>query len=139
MQAKRYLHGAVRLSTEHNGRRRARPVWVLRYRLPSGKDSRKTLGKAWIKPSRPPAGFMTKAQADADGQRFLDGHATSVPEDRRTLAIALEDFIARSERERRLRTSTLVEYRRIGAWLVRRHSPGVDVGEGRKRGTTPVL
>jgi hypothetical protein len=61
MQAKRYLHGAVSLSTEHKAKPRAHPVWVLRYRLPSGKDSRRTLGKAWLKASRPPANFMTKA------------------------------------------------------------------------------
>ena len=117
MQAKRYLHGAVSLSTAYKGRPRTHPVWVLRYRLPSGKDSSKTLGQAWIKASRPPAGFMTKAQAEAAGQRFLDAHATSVPADRRTLARALQDFIAHSERERRLRESTLAEYRRIAVWL----------------------
>jgi integrase len=117
MQAKGYLHGAVSLSTERKGAPRSHPVWVLRYRLPSGKDSRKTLGKAWIKTSRPPAGFVTKSQAEAAAQRFLDAHATSVPEDRRTLARALDDFIAHSQRERRLRASTLAEYRRIAAWL----------------------
>jgi hypothetical protein len=46
MQAKGYLHGSVSLSTEHRGKPRQHPVWVIRYRLPSGKDSRKTLGKA---------------------------------------------------------------------------------------------
>ncbi len=54
-------------------------MWVLRYRLPSGKDSRKTLGKAWFKASRPPANSMTKAQAQAAGQRFLDAQATRCP------------------------------------------------------------
>jgi hypothetical protein len=43
MQAKGYLHGSVSLSTEHRGKPRQHPVWVIRYRLPSGKDSRKTL------------------------------------------------------------------------------------------------
>ena len=117
MQAKGYLHGSVSLSTEHKGKPRAHPVWVLRYRLPSGKDSRKTLGKAWLKRSRPPAGFMTKAQAETAAQRFLDEHATSVPDDRRTLKRALDDFIAYSECERKLRASTTAEYRRIANWL----------------------
>ena len=57
MHAKAYLHGAIELSTEHKGRPRKHPVWVLRYRLPSGKDSRKTPGRAWLKSSRPPAGL----------------------------------------------------------------------------------
>jgi integrase len=117
MQAKGYLHGSVRLSTEHKGNPRAHPVWLLRYRLPSGKDSRKTLGKAWLKKSRPPANFMTKAQAEAAAQRFLDEHASSLPDDRRTLRRALDDFIAHSERERKLRASTTAEYRRIANWL----------------------
>lgn len=115
MQAKSYLHGSVSLSTDHKGHSRTHPVWVLRYRLPSGKDSRKTLGKAWVKASRPPANFMTKAQAEAAGQAFLDEHASSVPDDRRTLRRALDDFIAYSERERKLRASTVHEYRRIAS------------------------
>ena len=106
MQAKGYLHGSVSLSTEHKGKPRQHPVWLLRYRLPSGKDSRKTLGKAWLKQSRPPANFMTKAQAETAAQRFLDEHATSLPDDRRTLKRALDDFITHSERERKLRAST---------------------------------
>jgi integrase len=120
MQAKRYLHGAVSLSTEHKGQPREHPVWVLRYRLPSGKDSRLTLGKAWLKASRPPANFMTKTQAEATAQRFLDEHATTLPDDRRTLRRALDDFIAHSERERKLRASTLAEYHRIANWLCAR-------------------
>jgi hypothetical protein len=56
---------------------------------------------------------MTKAQAEAAAQRFLDEHATSLPDDRRTLKRALDDFIAHSERERNLRASTTAEYRRI--------------------------
>ena len=95
-------------------------MWPLRYRLPSGKDSRKTLGKACLKASRPPANFMTKAQAEATAQRFLDEHASSLPDDRRTLRRALDDFIAHSERERKLRASTIAEYRRIAAWLCAR-------------------
>ncbi len=120
MQAKGYLHGSVSLSTEHKGKPRQHPVWLLRYRLPSGKDSRKTLGKAWLKQSRPPANFMTKAQAETAAQRFLDEHATSLPDDRRTLKRALGDFITHSERERKLRASTTVEYRRIANWLCAR-------------------
>ncbi len=120
MQAKRYLHGAVSLSTEHKGKPRQHPVWLLRYRLPSGKDSRKTLGKAWLKASRPPANFMTRTQAEATAQRFLDEHASSLPDDRRTLGRALDDFIAHSERKRNLRASTTAEYRRIAKWLCAR-------------------
>lgn len=113
MHAKGYLHGSVSVSTEHKGKARQHPAWVLRYRLPSGKDSRKTLGKAWQKASRPPTGFMTELQAQAVGQRFLDEHASSVPDDRRTLGRAFVDFLAYCERERGLRASTVHEYGKI--------------------------
>ena len=120
MQANRYLHGSVSLSTEHKGKPRKHPVWVLRYRLPSGKDSRKTLGNAWLKASRPPAGFLTEAQAQAVGQRLLDSHADSVPDERRTFDRAAQDFILYCRRERGLRESTLHEYRRLADRLCER-------------------
>lgn len=63
---------------------------------------------------------MTMAQAEAAAQRFLDEYATSLPDDRRTLRRALDDFIAHSERQRKLRASTLAEYRRIANWLCAR-------------------
>ena len=100
MQAKSYLHGSVHLSSERKGKPRAHPVWVLRYRVPSGKDSRKTLGRAWLKSSRPPAGFMTETQARAEAQRFLDEHMSSVPEHRHTFGLACEAFLTYCERER---------------------------------------
>jgi integrase len=113
MQAKGYLHGSVLLSTDLKGQPRKHPIWVLRYRLPSGKDSRKTLGRAWTKASRPPRGFITESQARVAAQRFLDAHADSVPDERRTFDQAATDFIAYCKRERGLRESTLHEYRRM--------------------------
>ena len=120
MQAKTYLHGSVRLSETHSGRRRDVPVWELRYRLPSGKDSRKVLGKAWLKASRPAAGYMTEAQANVRAQAFLDDHAGSVPDDRRTFGRAVDDFLRVCEVEKGLRGSTLHEYAKIGQRLADR-------------------
>jgi integrase len=113
MQAKSYLHGSVHLSTERKGKVRAHPVWELRYRLPSGKDSRRILGRAWLKSSRPPEGFLTETQARAEAQRFLDDHASVSPEHRRTFGLASLAFLAYCEGERALRASTLHDYRRI--------------------------
>jgi integrase len=120
MQAKSYLHGSVQLSTSKSGKERRHPVWVLRYRLPSGKDSRKTLARAWLKTSRPPAGYMTETQARAAAQRFLDDHASAAPEHRHTFRLACEAFLAYCEQERGLRASTLHEYRRIAQRLSER-------------------
>jgi hypothetical protein len=44
---------SVRLSTEHEGRRRRDPVWIGRYRI-EGADSAKVIGKAWQRRSTPP-------------------------------------------------------------------------------------
>ena len=71
MQAESYESASVRLSTEHKGRKRRVPVWVGRYRL-AGKGSAKVLGKAWTKRSRPPAGYLTRADAEARLRRFLE-------------------------------------------------------------------
>jgi len=120
MQAKTYLHGSVRLSEIHRGRARDVPVWELRYRLPSGKDSRKVLGKAWLKASRPAAGYMTEAQANARAQAFLDDHAEAVPDDRRAFGRAADDFLRVCEVEKGLRGSTLHEYAKIGKRLADR-------------------
>jgi hypothetical protein len=131
MQAKGYLHGSVSLSTEHKGKPRRHAVWILRYRLPSGKDSRLQLGRAWRKTSRPPAGFMTKAQAEAKAQTFLDAHADDVPDARRTFGAACEAFLLWCERERGLRQSTLHDYRRITKALEKCEWRGSETWEAR--------
>jgi integrase len=56
---------------------------------------------------------MTEAQARVAAQQFLDAHADSVPEERRTFEQAATDFIVYCKRERGLRESTLHEYRRM--------------------------
>ena len=68
-------------------------------------DARQGMGEG-----EPAAGnFLTKPQAEAAAQRVLDEHASSLPDDRRTLRRALDDFIVHSERERGLRASTTAE------------------------------
>lgn len=127
MQAKKgYLHGSVRLSTHVKNKERKQPVWELRYRLPSGKQSDKVLGKAWTKQSRPPEGYLTHAQAQAVAQRFLDEHADTVPDDRKTFGRACQEFLRFCEREKNLAGSTLAEYRRITERLGERLWRGTD-------------
>jgi integrase len=127
MQARSYLQGSVQLVTETRGKPRKHPVWVLRYRLPSGKDSRQTLGRAWTKTSRPPGGFLTETQAQTIAQRFLDDHADSVPEHRQTFGLACQAFLRHCEQERGLRASTLHDYRRIAERLCERSWRGDEI------------
>ena len=42
-----------------------RPVWRAKYRLPDGRQVKKTLGPAWTARGRPPAGYFTKRTAEA--------------------------------------------------------------------------
>jgi integrase len=110
----------VELSRTCKGKPRSRPVWVMRYVLPSGKDSRKVLGPAWTKRGRPPAGCMTEDEAIAKAQTFAASHSVETPSPRHTFRIALERFVRYCAEEKGLRGSTLHEYERIGERLAGR-------------------
>jgi integrase len=121
MQAHRtHAQVSVELSKTLRGKPRKTPVWVLRYRLPSGKDSRKVLGPAWIKRGRPPAGWLSESEAHAKAQAFAAEHSQDAPLERSTFDAALEAFLGYCVQEKGLRGSTLHEYRRIGRRLSKR-------------------
>lgn len=105
MQAK---NGSLSGSVTRQSRARG-DVWELRYRLPSGKDSTKVLGKVWRGKGRPAAGFLTESQAHAAAQAFLDEHSSAAPEHRRTFRAAREAYIA-AVRERGRKETTLRGY-----------------------------
>jgi integrase len=92
----------------------------MRYRLPSGKDSRSVLGRAWTKRGRTAAGYLTEADALLKAQAFAAEHATDTPDVRRTFRVALDAFLRYCEQERGLRGSTLHDYRKIGNRLAGR-------------------
>ena len=110
----------VTLSASYKGKPRPEPVWLMRYRLPSGKDSRKVLGLAWMKKGRPAAGYLTEAEALLKAEAFAAEHAGATPENRRTFAAALDAFLRYCEEEKGLRGSTLNDYRKIGNRLAER-------------------
>jgi integrase len=68
---------SIRLSREHKGHKRREPVWVARYRV-LGLDSAKVLGKAWTKRSRPPAGYVTRSQAEEMLRQLLLAQGAAV-------------------------------------------------------------
>lgn len=119
-----YAQVSVSLSRSYKGRQRSRPVWVMRFRLPSGKDSRKVLGPAWLKQSVPPSGYLSRRDALLVAEVFAAEHSRAVVSLRRTFAGALERFLGFCADERQLRGSTLAEYRKIGERLAGRRSPG---------------
>jgi integrase len=92
----------------------------MRYRLPSGKDSKQTLGRAWNRRGRPPHGFLSEGDALQEARAFAAEHSADGPDDRRRYRAALEAFLARSSNERSLRGSTLANYRILGEGMGRR-------------------
>jgi hypothetical protein len=113
-----YVH--VSLSTTYKGKLRRTPVWVLRYRLGSGKQSRQVLGPAWTKKGRPAHGHLTEEEARMKAQAFSAEHATDTPDARRSFRAALDLFVRYCTQEKGLRGSTMHEYRKIGKRLAAR-------------------
>jgi integrase len=120
MQAHRRAQVSVALSATYKGKPRSKPVWVMRYRLPSGKDSKKVIGLAWRKKGRPPHGFLTEADALLEAEAFAAEHSADAPDARRRFRAALDAFLSRCTREKGLRGSTLHEYKKIGERLASR-------------------
>jgi integrase len=92
----------------------------MRFRLPSGKDSRSVLGKVWTKRGRPATGYLTEADALLKAEAFAAEHSTDPTDTRRTFRVALDSFLRHCEDEKGLRGSTLNDYRKIGNRLADR-------------------
>jgi integrase len=120
MHPVKQAHVSVTLSKTYKGRPRPQPVWVMRYRLASGKDSRDVLGPAWLKKGRPAAGYLSEAEALVKAEAFAAEHSHDTIDGRRAFRAATAAFVRHCEDEKGLRGSTLHEYRRIGARLAER-------------------
>lgn len=120
MQVGKQAYVRVGLSKSYKGRQRPEPVWVMRYRLPSGKDSRSVLGRAWLRKGRPAAGYLTEAEVLVKAEAFAAEHSQDTLDGRRPFRAALTAFLRDCEEEKGLRGSTLHDYRRIGDRLAAR-------------------
>ncbi len=92
-----------------------RPVWRAKYRLPDGRQVKKTLGPAWTARGRPPAGYFTRRTAEAWLRATLarggGGHACrawSAPARRSRDACA--EYLRYIEQDRQRKPSTLRDY-----------------------------
>jgi hypothetical protein len=98
--------------TRYDGKRRS--VWRAKYRLPDGRQVKKTLGPAWTQRGRPPAGYFTKRTADAWLRRTLaEAVAGTLPGMVRTgatVADACAEYLRYIEQDRQRKPSTLREY-----------------------------
>ncbi|MGH2603027.1 MAG: tyrosine-type recombinase/integrase [Dehalococcoidia bacterium] len=92
-------------------------VYYAMLRLPDGRRLQRRLGPAWTKRSRPPDGYLTKAQAEARLQAILSGQDEDVPVAPKrggevTFGAAAREWLRYVEEDRKRRRSTVQDYRR---------------------------
>jgi integrase len=104
--------------------RRDGPKWRMKYRLPDGTESKRTLGLAWVvrdddrpegyrpRRGRPPEGWLSEDEAHRRLAEFLDQHTRSTPPERVSFDRCLDGFLARCE-EKELSPNTMRTYRQI--------------------------
>ncbi len=97
--------------------RRDGPVFYALLRMPDGRRLQRRLGPAWAKRSRPPAGHLTRAQAEARLEAMLNGQDEAVPvEIPAGLGVTFgrigREHLDYIENDRKRRRSTVQDYRR---------------------------
>jgi integrase len=97
-------------------RRAGGPVFFAMVRTPDGRRLQRKLGPAWVRRSRPPEGYLTRAQAEAKLQAILRGEDQSVavrpvPGEDVTFGAAGQEWLRYVEHDRKRRPSTVRDYR----------------------------
>lgn len=112
------------MNAQITGHIRLEPTgWFARYRTVDVRrdgsygatQKTKKLGKAWTGKGRPPAGFVTERMAQDDLVRILDAERARVAGGRPivvTFRQAAEEWKRYAEHDRRVRASTLTDYKR---------------------------
>ena len=99
------------------------PCWYAKYRLPDGRQVQKKLGPAWANRGRPPAGYVTKRQAEEWLRSTLDevrrGTLPGMVCSGATFADAAAEYLRYVTEDRGRKHSTLEDYRSI----IRVHLP----------------
>ena len=119
--------GSVRVKWRAKG-----PVWVMKYRLPDGSESMRTLGPAWVKRDpedakgwlprrgRPPEGTLNEDAARAALQAFLDQQSERTPLERvsfeRCADAFLESCVEKGRSPTTLRTYTPIARELKARW-----------------------
>ncbi len=91
------------------------PVYYAHVRLPDGGRLQRRLGHVWKMRSRPPAGYLSRGQAEAKLAAILTGQDpdVNVKPTRCTFGQACRDWLAYIEHDRKRRPSTLSDYRNV--------------------------
>jgi integrase len=111
--------GFLRLAVLANGSE----VWRALIRTSDGKRPQRTLGLAWRRRSRPPEGYLTRAQAEARLQKILDGRDPTLivvprPGAAVLLSTAVAEFLDWIENDRKRKPSTIRDYRQENRRLI---------------------
>ncbi len=104
--------GFVRVIERSSG-----PVFFAMVRTADGKRLQRKLGPVWTKRSRPPAGYLTRAEAEVRLAEILAGRREDVPVEPQpgddvTFGQACREWMTYIEVDRKRRPSTVRDYRR---------------------------
>lgn len=102
-------------------KRKDGPVYYAHVRLPDGSRLQRRLGRVWAPRSRPQAGYLTEAQAQARLDAILTGRdpLVNVHPTRATFEQACREWLRYVEHDRRRRPSTVRGYEHVveGSYL----------------------
>src|ERR1043165_5124132 len=89
-------------------------VWYAKYRLPDGRQVKKSLGPAWTSRGRPAPGYFTKRTAEAWLREVLDearrGTLPGMVRPGATFADAAAEYLRWIEHDRERKPSTVRDY-----------------------------
>jgi integrase len=104
MSARRPATGHVRTIERKGG-----PVLYAKLKLPDGREPQRRLGKLWTKRSRPPAGYLTRPQAEARLEAILAGDdpLVNLTPSRVTFKAACDEHVRYLEHDRQRKRSTI--------------------------------
>jgi hypothetical protein len=95
--------------------RKGGPVAYAKLKLPDGTEPQRKLGRLWTKRSAPPAGYITRGQAQARLEAILAGDdpLVNVSPSHVTFQAACDERIRYLEHDKQRKRSTLIDYRNV--------------------------
>jgi integrase len=90
-------------------------VFYAKLKLPDGTQPRRRLGRVWAKRTQPPAGYLTRRQAEARVEAILvgDDPLVNVAPSHVTFEDACDERLRYLEHDRQRKRSTLSDYRNV--------------------------
>jgi integrase len=95
--------------------RRGGPVAYAKLKLPDGREPQRRLGRLWTKRTRPPAGYLTRAQAEARLEAILAGDdpMVNLSPSHVTFNDACAERLRYLKHDKQRKRSTIVDYKNV--------------------------